>query len=66
MQNRKNLSLKQAHKNWFKLLNNPQIFSEQAVTINGISAHFSAITWNSPLGGLKAVTLFVEQNNKHI
>ncbi len=66
MQDRKNLSLEQAHKNWLNLLNSPQTFSEKAVTINGTPAHFSAITWNSPLGGLKAVTLFVEQNNKHI
>ena len=66
IQDRKDLSLEQAHKNWLKLLNNPQIFSEQAVTINGIQAHFSAITWNSLLGGLKAITLFVEQKNKHI
>ena len=59
-------SLQDAHKNVVGLLPNPQIFQEEQVTVNGIPGYFSAITWMSPLGGLKALRLLVQDKEQHI
>ena len=59
-------SLKDAHQKVVALLHNPQTSSEEQVTINGIPGYFSAITWMSPLGGLKALRLLVEEDQKII
>ena len=66
IQDRNNRSLTQAFKGWLKILNNPTVFKEEVTTINGIPAHFSMLSWNSALGGLKALSLFVVQDDKHI
>ena len=66
IQDSDNRSLSQAFKGWLAILNQPDVFKEEVTTINGIPAHFSMISWSSLLGGLKALSLFVEQDNKHI
>ena len=64
--NRKNNSLEDAYNHSLTLLNKPQIFTAEMLTVNGIPAHYSAVIWMSPMGGLKAVRLFVQQKDNSI
>lgn len=64
--NRENDTLKDAYDHSLTLLNNPQIFKEEMLTVNGIPAHYSAVIWMSPMGGLKAVRLFIKQKDNSI
>lgn len=63
---RENKSLEDAYTHSLSLLNNPQVFKEETLTVNGLPAHYSALVWMSPLGGLKAVRLFVQQKDNSI
>ena len=63
---RENNSLKDAYDHSLTLLNKPQIFKEEMLTVNGIPAHYSAVIWMSPMGGLKAIRLFVKQEDNSI
>ena len=63
---RENKSPKEAYTHLLNLLNNPQVFKEETLTVNGMPAHYSALVWMSPLGGLKAVRLFVQQKDNSI
>lgn len=63
---RENNSLEDAYAHSLSLLNNPQVFKEETLTVNGLPAHYSALVWMSPLGGLKAVRLFVQQKDNSI
>jgi hypothetical protein len=63
---RENNSLKDAYDHSLILLNKPQIFKEEMLTVNEIPAHYSAVIWMSPLGGLKSVRLFIKQKDNSI
>jgi hypothetical protein len=64
MEEKKGRSLSQAISRWIAMLNDPQVFENTAVTVNGIPVHLVMASWNNPLvGGLKTLRLFVEQGD---